>query len=141
MTKIAPTSLKTLVKRADHVVVARIVKVDMVDADGGSVADLEARTGPGAGNTIRLHVDTDPGGILKAGKTPIPTRLVVSDWPMWHRSLGDMKEREGTDVVLLLRGDDFSAVSEPEFIRDIEEAGAIRALLARSGWTRFFPWA
>ncbi len=140
MTKIAPTSLKTLVKRADHVVVARIVKVDMVDSDGQEVFDLEARTGPGTGNTIRLHVDTAPDGILKAGDTPVPTRLVVSDWPMWHRSLAAMKEREGTEVILLLRGDDFSAVSEPEFIRDIEEAEPIRALLARGGWTRFLPW-
>ena len=140
MTKIAPTSLKTLVKRADYVLVVRIVKVDMVDSDGQAVSDLEARTGPGSGNTIRLHVDIKPDGILKAGTVPVPPRLVVPEWPMWHRVLRTMKDREGTDVILLLRGDQFSPVSEGEFVRDILEVEAIRELLSKAGWARIFPW-
>jgi hypothetical protein len=113
----------------------------MVDSDGQEVFDLEARTGPGTGNTIRLHVDTAPDGILKAGDTPVPTRLVVPDWPMWHRVLRDMKDTEGTEVILLLQGEDFAPVSEPDFVRDIAEAGPIRELLTKGGWTRFLPWS
>ena len=45
-------TLEDLVRGADHILVGRVVAVDMLDASGRLVPDETQGTGPGLGNTI-----------------------------------------------------------------------------------------
>ncbi len=46
-TSVLPKPLEELVSEADHVVVATITRVDLVDRDGKQIINRTARTGPG----------------------------------------------------------------------------------------------
>jgi len=43
-----------LVKETDHILVGRVIGVDMIDAYGEQINDLRAKTGPGIKSKIRL---------------------------------------------------------------------------------------
>lgn len=55
-TSIPHKPLDEIVADSDHILLARIVKVDMVNRWGSQVADRKARTGPGLDNRLRLHL-------------------------------------------------------------------------------------
>lgn len=57
-TSVEPMPLDALLANTDHVLLATVSAVDMVDAQGKPVTDPQARTGPGGPNLIRyLQVD------------------------------------------------------------------------------------
>ena len=64
-TKIKPTDLKVLVAKADYIVLGKVVKVDMIDANGHEIVDEKAMTEPHSGKTIRYHVVIDSNKTLK----------------------------------------------------------------------------
>lgn len=55
-TSVAPKPLEEMVQEANHVVVATVVRVDMVDHAGWAVLEPEANTGPGLRNRLRFHL-------------------------------------------------------------------------------------
>src|SRR5262249_55679580 len=58
-TSVRRIELPELVQRSDHVLLATVTKVDMVDANGKQVTYRAARTGPGSRNTIRFHLEVE----------------------------------------------------------------------------------
>ena len=56
-TKIEKKTLSELMAVTEHVFIGTVMKVDMLDGVGNEITDLEARTGPGIENVIRLHVE------------------------------------------------------------------------------------
>jgi hypothetical protein len=52
-------SLSDLACGADHVLVGRVIGVDMIDGKGRQISDQKATTGPGLKNQIRLAVAVD----------------------------------------------------------------------------------
>lgn len=79
-TSVVPKPLEEMVREADHVVVAKIVSVDMVDGRGRSVTDRDFRTGPGLRNQLRFNLEVQE--ILFARTTPPPRTLRVPLWQM-----------------------------------------------------------
>lgn len=101
-TSIEPMPLEALLAKTDHVVLATVTAVDMVDAEGEPVTDPQARTGPGSRNLIRYHLQVDR--VVTSTSAKVPATLVVPEWQMWHYSLGQMQRSMAhTQYVFLLR--------------------------------------
>jgi hypothetical protein len=127
-TSVPPMPLEQMVREADHVVVARVSKVDMVDGRGRPVTDPEARTGPGLDNEIRLHLVVDE--VLYTRNGQLPDTLVVPLWPMWHYTLESITEAASdTSGIFLLKGDGFEPAYPADFQRAADERAEIERLL------------
>ena len=122
-TTVEPRELSVLVDEADHVIEGTVVLVDMVDGEGAQVTDPDDGTGPGLDNTIRLHIA--PTTVLKGDVDAVPNRLVVPLWPMWHYSLGQIREHEGQKGIFLLRGAGYERVYPRLFHRPLSERDEI----------------
>ena len=127
-TSVLPKPLEEMVREADHIVVAKIVSVDMVDGRGRPIHDREARTGPGLLNRMRLNLDVQE--VLSAGKELPSRKLRVPLWSMWHYSLGTMQDDlTGTTGIFLLKGDNYEPVYPAGFQRPLEERREILRLI------------
>ena len=89
-TRIAEKPLIDMVTESDHVLVGEVTRVEMIDAAGREVTDLNGRTGPGYTNTIRLNVAIQRGGVLKTNKSDTPNELKISLWQAFIDTLGSM---------------------------------------------------
>lgn len=128
-TSIPQRPLEDIVRSADHVVVANVTSVDMVDGRGRPVTDPQARTGPGLKNQIRLHLRVKQVLFTRAGAVP-PT-LTVPLWTMWHFELGGMQDVVSEeDSIFLLTGDGFEPAYHNGFQRSMDEREQIERLLA-----------
>lgn len=127
-TSVPPMALEQMVREADHVVVATVAKVDMVDGQGRPVAEPEARTGPGLENEIHLHLAVSE--VLYTRGERLPGTLVVPLWTMWHYTLSSITESAGgTSGIFLLKGDDFQPAYPADFQRASDERARIERLL------------
>lgn len=127
-TSVEPRTLEALVREADHIVVATVIRVDMVDQAGRPVRDRQANTGPGLQNRIRFHLAV--GDVLFTRDKALPPRLVVNLWSMWHYALGTMQDDvTGSRGIFLLKGDDFQPVYPAFFQRGLDERAEIERLL------------
>jgi hypothetical protein len=115
-------SLDDLARRADHILVGRVVGVDMIDAEGRQRHDDADRAGPGLGNTIRLRVQVDE--VLVTNAARVPDELLVPLDPFMHYSLGQVREahaRTSEPRLFLLRGEDFSPIVAGVFSRGLDD--------------------
>ncbi len=129
-TSIKPTDLSVLVTQADYIVVGKVVKMDMIDANGQEIFDKKARTGPRSGKMIRYFVAVDRKKTLKGDIKKIPQSLVLPDWPMWIRGIDGMKEMyEGKNCIFLLGAPNLFPKPQSQFVRDISEKSEIVRIL------------
>lgn len=130
-TSIVPMTLDELLARTDHVLLATITAVDMVDGQGRPVTDPHARTGPGMPNRIRYHLRVDRTVVSDAAKAP--ATLLVPEWPMWHYTLGSVQESAtGQQRVFFLRGPAFVPADSAQFAYPTD-APALQRLLGGEG--------
>lgn len=126
-TSIPDLSLEEIVAQSDHVVVAKVARVDMVDGLGRQVRDRDGRTGPGLHNRIRFHLEV--GEALLTNCRRPPRRIVVPLWQMWHYSLGTMQDEvQGNVGIFLLKGANFEPAYSQGFQRGMAERSQIEAL-------------
>ena len=121
--------VRELVAESDHILIAAVIKVDLIDASGKELAGFEAETGPGIPNTLRLHLRPIDNGVLKTGKQPIPKAIIVELWREWHYSLSQWKHLEGREMIFLLKGDKYTWVYPKDFILPISARGEIERLI------------
>jgi hypothetical protein len=128
-TQVRPKKLSELVAGADHVVIGKVVKVDMIDMDGKQVKSRKGRTGPGLLNQLRLHIKIPKDGVLRTtGEKPV--NLVIPLWSAWHYTLGQWQDlAEGKKFIFLLKGEDYQRVYPGLFIRPITEKAKIEKML------------
>lgn len=115
-------SEEELIKNTDHLIIGRVVGVDMVNANGKEISDLKARTGPGLTNTIRLIVEVE--SVVVTSAKEVPHILKVPLDPFMHFSLGQIKEAhsgEQSSFLLLLKGSNFEPPFPGVFRKDIAE--------------------
>jgi hypothetical protein len=123
-------SLRDLACGADHVLVGRVVAVDMRNSRGRPVRNEEARTGPGLKNTIRLEVEVLE--VIESTEAIFPSSVWVPLDPFMHFSLGQIKaaHAEPSDATLVfLRGQQFEPIIAGRFfwhLNSREEALAFR---------------
>lgn len=123
-TTVDERSLSDLVCEADHALVATVVNVDMVDAEGRPIMSRRAGTGPHASSRIRLHLLVHSA--LFSAAADLPQRIVLALWPEWHHDLGAVQDGSlGRAGIFLLKGGHFAWVYPADFWRDIDEIGAI----------------
>ena len=102
-TSIAPKPLEEMVRDADHVVVATVAAVGMVDGRGRALTDRSARTGPGLANRMSFELKVEEVLYTRAGS--LPPRIRVPLWSMWHYELGTMQDQVvGSRGIFLLKG-------------------------------------
>jgi hypothetical protein len=129
-TSVPPKPLADMVREADHVVVATITRVDMVDGKGRLLTDPEARTGPGLANQMRLHLDIHE--VIFTRLPPVSRSVRVPLWTMWHYQLGGMQAQlTGQKGIFLLTGRGYQPVYPAGFQRPLDEREEIQRLLAR----------
>lgn len=128
-TSVAPKALEDIVADSDHVVLARVVAVDMVNAFGMRIEDPDARSGPGSRNRIRFHLEVRE--VLFTACRREPRNIVVPLWSAWHYRLGQMRDQvTGSDGVFLLKGAGFEPAYPAGFQRSLDERSAIEPLVA-----------
>lgn len=127
-TSVVPKPLEEMVREADHVVVAKVASVDMVDGQGKPINDRDARTGPGATN--QMHFNLEVTEVLFSRKPMVPRTLRVPLWQMWHYSLGTMQDDvTGSEGIFLLKGDAYEPVYPAGFQRNLKERVEILQML------------
>ena len=131
-TSVKHKELSELVGDADHVIIAKVVKVDMIDKNGDEIVDPEARTGPGSPNLLRLHVEVSKNGILKTNAETELKNLTIPLWQMWHYVLGHWKEAESMTFIFLLKGGKYVKVYPQHFRRPESDLTKIRELLLKA---------
>ena len=130
-TSVLPKPLEEMVREADHVLVAKIVSVDLVDGDGRPLTDREAGTGPGSPNLMRLNLEVQE--VLFVRMKPPPRTLRGPLWQMWNYSLGTMQDGlTGDTGIFLLKGNEFEPVYPAHFQRALEERAKIVRLLEKA---------
>jgi len=127
-TSVVSKPLAEMVREADHVVVATITRVDMVDGKGRLLTDPESRTGPGSANQMRLHLEVHE--VIATRLPPVSRTIRVPLWMMWHYELGTMqKHLTGQRGIFLLTGRDYQPVYPANFQRSLDERAEIQRLL------------
>ncbi|WP_394541128.1 hypothetical protein PRJ39_11985 [Lysobacter enzymogenes] len=133
-TSVAPKPLEELVREADHVVVATVASVGMVDGRGRALTDRAARTGPGLANRMSFELKIEAVLFTRAGA--LPPRIRVPLWPMWHYRLGTMQDEvAGSRGIFLLKG----APPKGEGYQPVYPAGFQRPLEEREQIERWLP--
>ena len=123
-------SLEEMATSADHILVGRVTGVDMIDGSGKQVTALEARTGPGLKNQIRLRIAIDE--VLVSNAPSVPMVLQAPLASHLHYSLGQIQAAHAVDSeqrLILLNGPRFEGIKPGVFMRslmDKEEALRLR---------------
>ncbi|MBB3342724.1 hypothetical protein [Luteimonas sp. RC10] len=115
-------TLEEMSQRADHILIGRVIGVDMIDEHGTPVLDRAARTGPGLTNTIRLVITVDE--VLVTSAAIVPKVLSVPLASHLHYSLGQVADaHEGDTAVrlLLLQGEEFIGIKPGVFMRPMRD--------------------
>lgn len=116
------TTLAELVKKSDHILVGHVYGVDMIDGKGEQITDLNAKTGPGLKNKIRLLIKVKE--VYTEGSQLVPATLKVPLDSAMHYRFGQVKKASedsfGKDRVILLTGDDYRPPIAGHFMRSIE---------------------
>ncbi|TAA06979.1 hypothetical protein EA658_19735 [Pseudoxanthomonas winnipegensis] len=113
-TSIVHLPLSEILAKSDHVIVGRVVEVDMIDGQGRPVTDFEAPTRPGLSNVIRYRVHVED--VLQTNAARVPAVLVIPEWSAWHNTLGHAKaSATGERFVFLLSGADFHPTNAAQF--------------------------
>ncbi len=110
-----------LITKTDHILIGRVIGVDMIDGDGNQVTDLKARTGPGLNNKIRLIFAVDE--VLVTNSSSVAEKLFIPLDSFMHFSLGQIREHypENTGQrLLLLSGSEFQPPVAGHFQRSLE---------------------
>ena len=123
-----PASLEQLACSADHILMGRVVAVDMIDAQGRDIPDASQGTGPGTKNKIRLHLEIEEV-IVSTSKVP-PRLLKVPLDPFMHYSLGQIRQahsQRSDPLLVILRSENFEPIVPGAFLRSLDEkAEAVR---------------
>jgi hypothetical protein len=122
-------TLEQLAAGADHVFVANVIGVDMIDANGEAIVDPRAMTGPGGRNTIRLKMKIHEVVASSAAKPP-ETLFVPLDSRM-HYELGQIQKAHAEpadNVLLLLKGVNFQPVVAGVFLRALSDKDEVLRL-------------
>jgi len=117
-------TLAEMATRADHVLIGRVTGVDMIDAKGNQITDLDARTGPGLNNSIRLLIAVDEVLVTAVPPARVPKTLALPLGRHLHYTLGQIREAHEGDTearLILLKDGDFSGIKEGLFFRPLEE--------------------
>jgi len=116
-----PVSLEYLATNAEHVLVGKIVDVEMVDSRSGlNVDDPMARTGPLSPFQIRLLVEFRDDGIIKSTTNRIPPRLMLPLNSGYYFSLQGIRRGIGETK-------SFSSTLARDFLERASRNGNLRA--------------
>lgn len=94
----------------------------MIDSKGKEITDVNARTGPGLTNTIRLIVDVE--NVVLTNTKEVPHILKVPLDPFMHFRLGQIRDAHAssqTSFLLLLKGPNFEPPFAGVFAKPIKE--------------------
>lgn len=111
-----------LIKNTDHLIIGHVIGVEMIDSKGKEIDDLEARTGPGSTDTIRLIVEVE--SVVLTNEKKVPRVLKVPLDPFMHFSLGQIKSAHSgkqSSFLLLLKGANFEPPFPGVFSKDLTE--------------------
>ena len=102
-------SMLKVVEASDHVLTVKVVDVDMVDENGNQVSDLDAETGPGLTNVIRLKSVVMQVHLTTADNVPKVLYIPLDN--NMHYSLGQVliahRGRPYNEIVVL-KGKEFT---------------------------------
>lgn len=111
-----------LIKNTDHLLVAHVVDVDMVDEKGREITDLKAKAGPSLTNIIRLIIEVDE--VLLTNAPVVPKRLKIPLDPFMQYNLGQIKAAHAgkqPPILLMLKGANFLPPFPGVFTRSLDE--------------------
>jgi hypothetical protein len=99
-------SIEELACRTDHVLMARVVDVELINSKGH--VQKSGDTGPGLGNTIRLILEVDE--VVESNAAEVPQRLKFPLDSFMHYSVEQVRRvhhSDSAEYLVLLVGDRF----------------------------------
>lgn len=115
-------TLEEMASSADHILVGRVTGVDMINGSGRHIQDLDARTGPGLENQIRLRITVDK--VLASNSSEPPKLLYVPLASHLHYTLGQIRDAHAGHSeprLIFLKGARFEAIEPGLFMRPLEQ--------------------
>jgi hypothetical protein len=122
-----------MAQQADHILVGRVVGVDMVNGQGKLITDPKARTGPGLENTIRLRVHVEQ--VLYSTSAKVPNLIPVPLASHLHYTLGQIQEAHKSNSeprLVLLKGKDFTGIKPGVFMLPLSDKDQVLRVHAAS---------
>jgi hypothetical protein len=126
-------TLEELATESDHILVGRVIGVDMIDKAGVQINDPDGRTGPGSDTQIRLIIQVDE--VIASNAQNVPTRLWVPLDPFMHYSLGQIKAAHAEvspPLLVFLKGARFQPIKPGVFLRPLPDKEAALKLRRKS---------
>lgn len=111
-----------LAAKTDHVLIGRVIGVDMINDKGKQVTDDRAMTGPGSKNIIRLKIKIDETLVTNVPKVPALIHVALD--PFMHYQLGQVKKvhtGKTPKTLILLSGKKFTAPVAGIFRRNLKQ--------------------
>ena len=118
-------SLDSLVEKSNHIFVAKIVRIEVIDRNGKQITAPDAST---SRNTIKYHLKVDLNNILKTSLDKLPKEITVSNSNKYHGSVSRLQKFIGTARIFLLSSQ-FSPVYTADWIKPISEKETIFNLI------------
>jgi hypothetical protein len=113
--------LSEIVAEADHVFVAKIIKVEQVTVESDY---------PGKNTRIQITANVTRGGILKSTGGGAFHSVVLTYFDSYHPPLEDWRKRyEGTAQIFLIRGPNYSLL-DFQGMQDLSERSKIEQMIA-----------
>ncbi|RYG64817.1 hypothetical protein EON80_18505 [bacterium] len=115
-------TLDEMASSADHILVGRVTGVDMINESGRQIQDLEAKTGPGLKNQIRLRIAVDK--VLITNSSNVPKILYIPLASHLHYTFGQIRDAHAQDSeprLIFLKGPRFEAIKPGLFMRPLEQ--------------------
>lgn len=118
-----------VVTESDHVLTVEIIDVDMINAKGAQINDLDAMTGPGNDNLIRLICEVK--NIHHTNASDVPKIIKIPLDGFMHYSYGQVKKAHENDsypMIVVLKGSEFKPAYVGIFQYPLYELETILAL-------------
>ena len=111
------------IEKADHLLIGRVVSVEMIDDKGNQIFDPSARTGPKESNIIYYVFEIDD--VIVTNEELVPRTIRVPLDKMAHYSLGQIlriNPEVDDPVVVILGGSEFQPVYSGVFLKRQENS-------------------
>jgi hypothetical protein len=121
-TTYANIPLSELVQRSEHIIIATVKEVEVIDRNGNVLRDPNGRT---RGNTVRFYLVLRENGVIKTSLDVFPKEIVVDEQTKLITTVSMVRSAVGEKIICLLVGKNFSPVSNIGWARNLSEEDMI----------------
>ena len=122
-------SMLKVVSASDHILTVKVRDVDMIDGVGRKITDLNAMTGPGNKNLIRLICNVKDVHLTNSKEVPSVVKIPLDGFMHYSfRQIKEVYKGDNLPIIAVLKGEKFLPVYDGIFSYPTYELETIMAL-------------